>query len=58
MEADTSTRLVVFILRGKFITRRSGSADAQFNYSRNFEMQGAVSVKRMHGHNAPCNGKL
>lgn len=35
-----------------------GSADARFNYSRNFEMQGAVSVKRMHGHNAPRNDKL
>lgn len=40
------------------VTRRSGSGGAQFNYSCNFEMQGAVSAKRMHGHNAPRNDKL
>lgn len=50
---------------GKFITRRSGSGDAQFNYSRNFEMQGEKErerelclQKRMRRHNAPRNDKL
>lgn len=53
---------------GKFITRRSGSGDAQFNYSRNFEMRGGEGRegereelclrKRMRRHNAPRNDKL